>query len=131
MQSAAIFKALGEPLRLRIAHLLARREELCVCDLTALIDAPQSSMSRHLALMRHLGVVEARREGRWVHYRLCVTDVCAGLGERLRGLAEHEPVLAADAEQLAGFEVTDCGREGGSAAGVTQNTTDAAQGGTR
>ena len=72
--------------------------------------APGRSLSRHLALMRHLGLVECRREGRWVHYRLCPEDGCAGLAEWLVGLAAREPQLVEDARRLAAFEPTDCGR---------------------
>lgn len=50
--------------------LLLAAPELCVCDLTRIIDAPQPHLSRHLAQLRELGLVVDRREGQWIHYRL-------------------------------------------------------------
>ncbi len=69
-RSAQLFRALSEPLRLRILNLLLNRSELCVCDLVTALDAPQSLVSRHLAYLRRAGLVLARREGVWMHYRL-------------------------------------------------------------
>lgn len=66
---AAVFKAASEPIRLRILAMLAQGER-CVCHLHAALDAPQPTVSRHLAVLRHVGLVRARREGAWVHYSL-------------------------------------------------------------
>ncbi len=68
--AAQIFKALGEETRLRIMALLVRRRELCVCDIVAALDLPQSSVSRHLAALRNAGLVDDRRQGIWMHYRV-------------------------------------------------------------
>jgi len=78
MMMAEIFKALGDPVRLRLFQLLANRDELCVCHLTEALDLPQSTVSRHLGVLRHAGLVQTRREGKWMHY--CLTD---GLASRL------------------------------------------------
>jgi ArsR family transcriptional regulator len=64
-----LFRALSEPVRLRIAVLLTRGE-LCVCDLTCVLEAPQSTISRHMARLKTAGLIRDRREGRWVHYSL-------------------------------------------------------------
>jgi arsenate reductase len=69
-REAALLKALADPTRLRLAVLLARRGETCVCRLVEALGMPQSSVSRHLAVLRNCGLVEARREGTWMHYRL-------------------------------------------------------------
>ena len=61
-QAAKIFKALSDETRLRILALLSQRE-LCVCDLMAVLDLPQSTVSRHLAYLRNAGWVEDRRQG--------------------------------------------------------------------
>lgn len=66
---AAVYKAAGEPLRLRLLGMLAHGE-LCVCHLHGALDAPQPMVSRHLGVLRHAGLVRARREGSWVYYRL-------------------------------------------------------------
>jgi len=66
---AQLFKALSENVRLRILALLANGE-LCVCDLMAALELPQSTVSRHLAKLRSAGLVTGRRNGTWMHYRL-------------------------------------------------------------
>lgn len=64
-----LFRALADRTRLRLINLLAG-QELCVCYLVEVIDAPQPKISRHLAYLRQAGVVATRREGKWMHYRL-------------------------------------------------------------
>jgi ArsR family transcriptional regulator len=68
-KTAQLFKALADETRLRILALLAEGE-LCVCDLMATLDLPQSTISRHLAYLRNAGLVEDRRQGVWMYYRL-------------------------------------------------------------
>ncbi len=64
-----LFRALGDPTRLRLLNLIAG-QEICVCYFTQVIGAPQPKISRHLAYLRKVGIVAARREGKWMHYRL-------------------------------------------------------------
>jgi ArsR family transcriptional regulator, arsenate/arsenite/antimonite-responsive transcriptional repressor len=64
-----LFRALGDPTRLRLLNLMAG-QEVCVCYFTEVIRAPQPKISRHLAYLRKAGIVAARREGKWMHYRL-------------------------------------------------------------
>ncbi len=97
MIKAEVFKALGDPVRLRLFYLLAIGDELCVCHLTAALGLPQSTVSRHLGILRNAGLVTTRREGKWMHYRL------AGDAARaLSSLVKEEPdaFLRADARRL-------------------------------
>lgn len=64
-----LFKALSDETRLRIVALLSPGE-LCVCHLQQALQLPQPNVSRQLAILRSAGVVEDRREGTWVYYRL-------------------------------------------------------------
>ena len=64
-----IFKALADRTRLRILGLLSAGE-ICVCDIHGSLGLPQPTVSRHLAYLRRSGLVEARKAGLWVHYRL-------------------------------------------------------------
>lgn len=64
-----MFKALADDTRLRILALLAAGE-VCVCHIHGALDVPQPTVSRHLAYLRKTGLVAARREGLWMHYRL-------------------------------------------------------------
>lgn len=69
----AIFKGLADPTRIRILNLLAAGE-LCVCDVVYVLRLPQPTVSRHLAYLRRVGLVEATREARFAHYRLADAD---------------------------------------------------------
>lgn len=64
-----VLRALADPTRLRILALLAAGE-VCVCHLHGVLDIPQPKASRHLAYLRRAGLVSARKDGLWVHYRL-------------------------------------------------------------
>lgn len=63
------FLALADKTRLRLLNLM-RDEEICVCFFTAVLDESQPKISRHLAYLRNAGLVEARRDGKWMHYRI-------------------------------------------------------------
>jgi ArsR family transcriptional regulator len=64
-----VFKALADRTRLRILGLLSAGE-ICVCDIHGSLGLPQPTVSRHLAYLRRTGLVEGRKDGLWVHYRL-------------------------------------------------------------
>jgi ArsR family transcriptional regulator len=68
--TAQIFKALSDETRLRIMSLLITGQELCVCDIIAALDLPQSTVSRHLAYLRNSNLLEDRRQGIWMYYRI-------------------------------------------------------------
>ncbi len=65
-----IFQSLADATRLRLLHLLLGRGEICVCELTDALGAPQYSVSRHLRVLQHAGWLEDRRVGKWVYYRI-------------------------------------------------------------
>lgn len=67
---ARLLKAIAEPTRLRIVCLLERHEKLCVCELTEILELPQYHVSRHLAVLRNLGIVLDERDGARVNYSL-------------------------------------------------------------
>ncbi|KUG14359.1 arsenical resistance operon repressor [hydrocarbon metagenome] len=64
---AAVFKALSDETRLRI-FLLLGEQELCVCQIQVALAISQTRVSRHLTVLRHAGLVAARREGLWMYY---------------------------------------------------------------
>ena len=66
---AEIFKALSDETRLRIFRLLLEGE-LCICDLMEVLELPQSKVSRHMAYLKHSGLVSDRRGGVWIYYSL-------------------------------------------------------------
>jgi ArsR family transcriptional regulator len=63
------FQALGDTTRLRLLNLMGD-QEVCVCYFVEILGGPQPKISRHLAYLRSAGIVSARREGKWMHYRI-------------------------------------------------------------
>jgi ArsR family transcriptional regulator len=73
---AAVIKAIAHPTRLLILNSL-KKKETCVCELRDLVGDDISTVSKHLLVLKNAGLVAARREGNWLHYRLtcpCVLD---------------------------------------------------------
>ena len=68
---AKVFKALGDPVRLRLLSMIASRAggEICVCDLTPAFELSQPTISHHLKLLRQAGLIDSERRGTWVYYR--------------------------------------------------------------
>jgi ArsR family transcriptional regulator len=68
---AFLYKALGDPTRVQIIHILkAATEPVCVCDFTAVFDLGQPTVSHHLAKLREAGVVTSFKRGIWAFYQL-------------------------------------------------------------
>lgn len=67
-QLAPMFKALGDPVRLRLLSLIASTTEACVCDLTDAFDLSGPTISHHLRVLRETGLVDCERRGTWVYY---------------------------------------------------------------
>lgn len=87
-----LFQALSDHTRLRLLNLMADRE-VCVCYFIEVLDLPQPTISRHLAYLRRTGLVSARREGKWMHYRITVPRNPVArrlLTDTLRGLASDK-----------------------------------------
>lgn len=66
----SVFKCLADETRLRAMLIITKEGELCVCELTCALDEIQPKVSRHLAQLRTCGLLEDRRQGQWVYYRL-------------------------------------------------------------
>ncbi|HEX8961095.1 MAG TPA: metalloregulator ArsR/SmtB family transcription factor [Geobacteraceae bacterium] len=102
---ASLFQSLDDETRLRILALLLEEGELCVCDLMAVLQLPQSTVSRHLSLLKSAGWLKDRREGVW-----CLYSIATGLGPVqqfllpvLRSFLPATEAAKADAERLAEF----------------------------
>jgi ArsR family transcriptional regulator len=65
---APMFKALGDPVRLRLMSMIASRPEACVCDLTEAFEVSGPTISHHLKVLREAGLVDCERRGTWVYY---------------------------------------------------------------
>ncbi|MGD1063070.1 MAG: metalloregulator ArsR/SmtB family transcription factor [Terracidiphilus sp.] len=90
---ALLFAALADRTRLRLLNLMDGRE-VCVCYFVEILRQSQPKISRHLAYLRRAGIVAARREGKWMHYKI-VAPTRAGAARILR---ETLSVLRQDAE---------------------------------
>lgn len=82
-RTAAMFKALGDPVRLRLFSLIAscEEEEICVCDI-ADVGVSQPTVSHHLKKLKEAGLITSERRGTWVYYRVA-PEVLAALGKVL------------------------------------------------
>ena len=112
----AIFRAFADRTRLRIMNLLRQRDEICVCNLMRVLDVPQAKVSRHLAYLRNAKLVDTRRDGQWIHYRLRPAggSFHAKMLECLSCCLAEVPELQADYDKLAGREFQCNDNPGGS-----------------
>jgi ArsR family transcriptional regulator len=97
-----LFAALADPTRLRLLNLMNCRE-VCVCYFVEILKEGQPKISRHLAYLRNAGIVSARREGKWMHYRIeWPQDAAAAsiLGAALTSL-KSDREMQADREKLS------------------------------
>jgi ArsR family transcriptional regulator len=96
------FQALGDRTRLRLLNLMGE-QEICVCYFVEVLDQPQPKISRHLAYLRSAGLVAARREGRWMHYRLVLPqhEGAAQIFRQTLGWLKAEKGMQADRARLA------------------------------
>ncbi|WP_180000546.1 metalloregulator ArsR/SmtB family transcription factor [Acinetobacter sp. YH12239] len=70
MDQADFFKCLSDPTRLDILKIILERQNVCVCEITEILQLNQPKISRHLALLRNLSILLDERKGQWVYYRL-------------------------------------------------------------
>ncbi len=97
-----VFRALADPTRLRLLNLIAGRE-VCVCYFVEILRLSQPKVSRHLAYLRRAGLASARRDGKWMHYRLEIPKNKAAatiLREALNHL-RNEPQMRQDVARLS------------------------------
>lgn len=97
----ALFRALADETRLRILGLLLAGE-VCVCDIHESLRIPQPKASRHLAYLRRAGLVDTRRQGLWIHYRLAEPSdpVVAAITGPVRHALTHVDVVRKDVDRL-------------------------------
>jgi ArsR family transcriptional regulator len=96
------FQALGDNTRLRLLNLMGD-QEICVCYFVEILDQPQPKISRHLAYLRSAGIVAARREGKWIHYRIVMPPNIGAAQVLKQTLAwlEGERTMQADRSRLS------------------------------
>ncbi|MCC6742816.1 MAG: metalloregulator ArsR/SmtB family transcription factor, partial [Acidobacteria bacterium] len=92
---------LGDRTRLRLLNLIGD-DEICVCFFVEALGESQPKISRHLASLRRAGLVTARRDGKWIHYRVAqpVDAVAAEVLNGLRTWMRRDPEMRRDRERL-------------------------------
>ncbi|HEY2795349.1 MAG TPA: metalloregulator ArsR/SmtB family transcription factor [Micromonosporaceae bacterium] len=90
---ASGFKALGDPVRLRLLSMIAARAggEVCVCDLTSAFTVSGPTISHHLKVLREAGLIDCQRRGTWVYYWILPTRMAA-LSQLLDASGVNAPV---------------------------------------
>jgi ArsR family transcriptional regulator, lead/cadmium/zinc/bismuth-responsive transcriptional repressor len=98
---AALFDALGDPTRARIVHVLLS-QEMCTCDLSAVVGVSESAVSQHLRLLRALRLVRSRRAGKLVYYSLDDGHVSDLVRTGLTHLGHAEEIIPLSPRPAAG-----------------------------
>jgi len=95
------FQSLGDNTRLRLLNLMGE-QEVCVCYFVEILGSPQPKISRHLAYLRSAGIVSARREGKWMHYRIVMPPHmgAAQILHQTLGWLKEEKAMQADRARL-------------------------------
>ncbi len=96
-----LFKTLADRTRLRLINLIGD-DEVCVCFFVEVLKLNQPKISRHLAYLRRAGVVSARREGKWIHYRIVAPPDprAANIFQEVRTWLANEPAMKSDRARL-------------------------------
>ena len=99
-----LFRALADRTRLRLINLMGE-DEVCVCFLVEALKLTQPKISRHLAYLRRAGLVAARREGKWMHYRLAAPPDAraAAIFTSVRSSIAEDKEMRLDRGRLVGF----------------------------
>lgn len=106
-RALAVTKALSDRNRVRIVMALRDYEELCACQLTALLEVSGATASRHLGQLVQAGLLESRKAGRWVYYRLAPPNGAAAVLDWLAGELRGSEDLARDVVSLTAIMARD------------------------
>ena len=106
MQTQTFTKALADQTRLRLLVLLVDKTELCVCEFTQALELSQPKISRHLAILREANLLQDRRAGLWIYYRLHqdLPAWCKTVLQALKEGSQDEAVFQQDSEHLSNAE---------------------------
>ncbi|HEX6084528.1 MAG TPA: metalloregulator ArsR/SmtB family transcription factor [Thermoanaerobaculia bacterium] len=100
MNLESFFLALADRTRLRLLNLIVGGE-VCVCFFVEVLGQPQPKISRHLGVLRNAGLVSARRDGKWMHYRLTCPAELAPILDTVLTTLRHDPEMTKDRAALA------------------------------
>ena len=95
-----ILKALSDRNRLRIVAALGQYDELCACQITEVLQVTGATASRHLSVLQQAGLIDSRKEGRWVYYRLAPLDDTKPIVQWLAGAIVESKQMQDDVQSL-------------------------------
>ena len=95
-----IFKALSDKNRMRIIKMLEEKS-LCVCEITEVLQLANSTVSKHLSILKNVGLITSEKEGRWIHYKLNPekNEYTDSLSELIKDWLNDDPIVTADKEK--------------------------------
>lgn len=109
IQALEILKALADRNRLRIVTALRRYDELCACQITELLQVTGATASRHLSILQKAGILDSRKEGRWIYYRLATLEGADALFSWVEKSCSAEELFIEDRQALE--KIVGIGRE--------------------
>jgi len=101
-QYEMVMKAAADPSRLRILKML-ENDELCVCQIVAVLGLSQSTVSKHLAILRDAGLLDERKDGRWVYYQVsqtAVNDYALPLLKLIKDWLKQDEIITTDSKRV-------------------------------
>lgn len=99
----AVTRAVADATRIRILKLL-EHGEICVCQITTVLDLAPATVSKHLATLKAAGLVQQRRDGKWIYYRLAEREFnvhSRAVLDLVAGTLGNDPTISADRQLLA------------------------------
>ena len=104
-ETAGLARALAHPARIRVLAML-REGELCVCHITSVLGLAPSTVSSHLRELRLAGLIEQRRDGRWIHVRLADAEPGHPWLQQLFAEVVSDPTVRRDARRAASLRAS-------------------------
>lgn len=101
-----IAKALADGNRMRVIGALLENDELCVCQITEMLRLATATVSRHMSILQNARLVQSRKQGRWVYYRLVDSFSCV-LRQWLMESISNSPEVTADRQNLLSILLCD------------------------
>jgi len=102
-RASNLYKALSDQNRLRILMMLKVKHPLCVCEFVDILQLANSTVSKHLSVLRNMDLIIDEKDGRWVNYRLATpreSDLISGVMAQLEDLLKDDPTISSDTEAL-------------------------------
>ena len=100
-----VLKAVADKNRIRIIKMLEKKK-MCVCELSAVLEITQPSVSKHLSILNHAGIIKGERNGQWVDYSLCTEKInkySSVIQDTIKSWLNDDPVIENDLRETKKF----------------------------